>query len=100
MSSDRIAQLIDLMRDAQSVGDDDKVKEIQAEMFQVYGYSPTPSGRKKRASGSPEEGEMKSSKVDKPTSATMDATSNRATNKGICRGGGAAVKGLKFVGVR
>lgn len=33
------------------------------------------------------------------TDATMDATSNRATNGDVCRGGGAALRGTKFRGV-
>ena len=32
--------------------------------------------------------------------ALMDATSNRATNGNISRGGGAALRGIKFKGVR
>ena len=32
--------------------------------------------------------------------AVMDATSNRATNAGISRGAGAALRGIKFRGVK
>ena len=31
--------------------------------------------------------------------ATLDATSDQATNSKVCRGGGAALRGTKFAGV-
>jgi hypothetical protein len=45
-------------------------------------------------------GSGKKGKTAARNAATLDATSNRATNSRISRGGGAALRGLKFVGVR
>jgi hypothetical protein len=46
------------------------------------------------------EGGMAKSKTAARNSATLDATSNRASNRGVCRGGGAALRGIKFRGVK
>ena len=48
-------------------------------------------GPVKRAKGSPPEGE---------NSARMVATADRAGTSGVSRGGGAAMRGIKFRGVR
>lgn len=107
MPDNRIAQLKDLLADAKSMGDDDKVKEIEAEMFQMYGYD-SKSGRVKKAEGGDmEKKETKNRKNPDADfmqfsggGAVMDATSNRATNGRISRGGGAALRGLKFRGLK
>jgi len=89
MSDNRVAQLKELLRDAKESGDQDQIDILEAEMFQMYGFD-NKKGRVKRSKGSPPEGEV----------ATMDATSNRATNGRISRGGGAALRGTKFTGVK
>ena len=48
-------------------------------------------GPVKRAKGSPPEGE---------NSATMIATQNNADTPNVSRGGGAAMRGIKFRGIR
>lgn len=45
-------------------------------------------------------GEMLRMKDGGMVDATLDATSDRATNGDVCRGGGAALRGTKFRGVR
>lgn len=45
-------------------------------------------------------GEMLRMKDGGMVDATLDATSDRATNGNVCRGGGAALRGTKFRGVR
>ena len=45
-------------------------------------------------------GGMVKSKTAARNSATLDATSNRASNRGVCRGGGIALRGIKFRGVK
>jgi hypothetical protein len=113
MPDNRLAQLKDLLVDAKSVGDDDKVKEIETEMFQMYGFD-NKTGRVKKAMGGnlaklAKKEEKEYEKRKNPDAefaqfsgggAVMDATSNRATNGKICRGGGAALRGLKFRGLR
>jgi len=107
MPDNRIAQLKDLLADAKSMGDDDKVKEIEAEMFQMYGYD-SKSGRVKKAEGGDMEKKETKNRKNPDASfsnfsgggAVMDATSNRATNGRISRGGGAALRGLKFRGLK
>lgn len=54
--------------------------------------------RRNRKKGSPKSGEVKG--FSGGGEALMDATSNRATNGNISRGGGAALRGIKFKGVR
>ena len=117
--SERVAQLKDQLNDAIAAGDDDKVQEIEQMMFLEFGYD-SKTGRKKKAGG----GRMKMQKGGFPDltgdgkvtradilkgrgvklasggEAVMDATSNRATNAGISRGGGAALRGTKFRGVK
>ena len=59
--------------------------------------------RRNRKKGSPKSGEVKGRGVKGFSGggeALMDATSNRATNGNISRGGGAALRGIKFKGVR
>jgi hypothetical protein len=73
----------------------DNENEVEAEIIQIdpdyfrgkYMYG----GPVKRAKGSPPEGE---------NSATMIATADRSGTSGISRGGGAAIRGIKFRGVR
>lgn len=89
MADERLSQLIDLLREAKSSGDDDKILEIENDMFKEFGYD-AKTGKTKKANG----GEVKN------IPAMMDATSNRATKGKISRGGGAALRGTKFVGVR
>ena len=73
----------------------DNENEVEAEIIQIdpdyfrgkYMYG----GPVKRAAGSPPEGE---------NSARMVATADRAGTSGVSRGGGAAMRGIKFRGVR
>ena len=87
--SNRLSQLIDLLEEAKEMGDEDKIQEIETDMFREFGYD-AETGVVKKSKG----GEAK----DIP--AMIDATSNRATNGRISRGGGAALRGIKFKGVR
>ena len=110
MSKDRIAQLRDLLEEARDKGDDDKIKEIETEMFQVSGYNP--KSRSKNAKGGFPDltGDNKITRKDilkgrgvelsGGGAALMDATSDKAPNSGVSRGGGAALRGIKFKGVR
>tara|TARA_B100000085_G_scaffold280274_1_gene304913 strand:- start:578 stop:844 length:267 start_codon:yes stop_codon:yes gene_type:complete len=87
--SNRLSQLIDLLEEAKEAGDTDKIQEIETDMFREFGYD-AETGVVSKSMG----GEAK----DIP--AMIDATSNRATNGRISRGGGAALRGTKFKGVR
>lgn len=89
MADDRLAQLIDMLRDAKSSGDEDKIIEIENDMFKEFGYD-AKTGKTKKSKG----GEVKN------IPAMMEATSNRATNGTISRGGGAALRGTKFKGIK
>jgi len=110
MSNDRIAQLKDLLEEAIDKGDDDKIKEIETEMFQVSGYNP--KGRSKNAKGGFPDltGDDKVTRKDvlkgrgvklaSGGEAVLDATTDINPNGGISRGGGAALRGTKFIGIR
>ena len=73
----------------------DNENEVEAEIIQIdpdyfrgkYMYG----GPVKRAAGSPPEGE---------NSAQMIATQNNADTPNVSRGGGAAMRGIKFRGIR
>ena len=88
MSDKRLAQLIDSLRDAKEAGDEDKIVEIEADMFKEFGYD-AKTGKTKKSGG----GQVYN------IPGMMEATSNRATNGSISRGGGAALRGTKFKGV-
>ena len=87
--ANRLSQLIDLLEEAKEAGDEDKIQEIETDMFREFGYD-AETGVVSKSMG----GEAK----DIP--AMMEATSNRATNGMISRGGRKALRGTKFRGVR
>jgi len=117
--SDRVAELKDQLSDAIAEKDDDKIQEIEQMMFLEFGYD-AKTGRKTKAKGGrmtmkrggfPDlTGDGKVTRADilkgrgvklaSGGEAVMDATSNRATNAGVSRGGGAALRGTKFRGVK
>lgn len=88
MADKRLKQLIDLLGDAREMGDMDKIKEIESEMFLSYGYD-AKTGKTKKSKGG----------VVHDIPAMLEATSNRTTNGAISRGMGAALRGGKFNGV-
>ncbi len=94
MPDKRLEQLRQLLESARRSGkdsDQDTIEIIEQELFNRLGFDPAAKkSRVKRSKGSPPEGET----------AVMSATSNRATNGSISRGGGAALRGLKFTGVK
>jgi len=136
MDDERLKQLQQLLDDAKENDDDDKVIELEAEIFQMSsgnlndtelktirdnapkGKKPT-SKRMKAAKGGQAKfpdltGDGKVTKKDVlkgrgvplkmknggEVKATMVATSDRNSSGNVSRGGGAALRGTKFIGVR
>jgi hypothetical protein len=87
--ANRLTQLINLLEDAREDGDEDKIQEIELDMFREFGYD-SETGTVKKAGG----GEVKN------IPAMIEATSNRVTNGSISKGGRSALRGTKFRGVR
>ena len=97
MKDKRIKMLKDMLKEAMDMDDQDKIKEIEAEMFQVYGFD----NRKGKSMGSGKMGEKKGGKNKKVkgNAALMDATSDHSSGGSVSRGGGAALRGIGFKGV-
>ncbi len=93
---DRRETLLQLLEDARQNDDDDKIIEIETELFQMS------DDRKGQAVGgmAGKGKKLKMKNGGAANKARMEATSNRATKSGVSRGGGAALRGTKFVGVR
>ena len=87
--SNRLSQMLDQLEEAGEKGDDDKIREIESDMFREFGYD-AETGKTYKSAGGPV----------KNIPAMMNATSNRATNGAISRGGRMAVRGTKFRGVK
>jgi hypothetical protein len=81
MTKKKLKSFKEFVRDAQSKADADKGKEILKDVQDKL------KDRVKKADGGMVLKE-----------ATDDR--NRTPNKGVCRGGGAAIKGIKFSGVK
>jgi len=93
---DRREQLLQLLDDARQKEDDDMILEIETELFQMGG-----DREGQAAGGMAGKGKkLKMKNGGMANKARMNATSNRATKRGVSRGGGAALRGTKFVGVR
>ncbi len=103
---DRREQLLQLLDDARQNEDDDMILEIETELFQMgddrkgqaYGAMTDKELSKLAMAGKGKKLKMKNGGM--ANKARMNATSNRATKRGVSRGGGAALRGTKFVGVR
>ena len=102
-SKDRVAQLMDLLEEARGKGDDDKVAELEADLFKMRdkksdGGFPdlTGDGKVTRADI------LKGRGVELATGgmAVLSATSDIEPTGGVSRGGGAALRGIKFRGVK
>ena len=101
MDQERLKQLQQLLDDAKENDDDDKVIELEAEIFQMSSKDKKPtSKRMKAAKGGQAKKDVLKMKNGGEVKATMVATSDRNSNGKVSRGGGAALRGTKFIGVR
>jgi|TARA_X000001382_G_scaffold127935_1_gene116607 hypothetical protein len=102
-SKDRVGQLKDQLQDAKEKGDDDKVLQIETELFQMRdkkadGGFPDLTGDGKVTRKDVLKG--RGVKLASGGEAVLDATTDINPNGGISRGGGAALRGTKFIGIR
>jgi hypothetical protein len=82
-------------REKMAHGGKPKKKAPKGKHYMPDGTLMDDSEHKKMAKGG-----MVKGKTAARNSATLDATSNRASNRGVSRGGGAALRGIKFRGVK
>ena len=120
MDDERLKQLQQLLDDAKEKEDDDKVIELEAEIFQMSSKDKKPTSKRMKAAkgGSAKfpdltgdgkvtkkdvlkgRGEPLKMKNGGEVKAPMVATSDRNSTGNVSRGGGAALRGTKFIGVR
>ena len=117
MDDERLKELQELLEEAKDKNDDDKVIEIETEIFQMSSKDEKPKSKRMKAARGGEAkfpdltGDGKVTKKDVlkgrgvkmknggEVKATMVATSNRGSSKKVSRGGGAAIRGTSFKGV-
>ena len=87
MADKKLKSFKEFVRDAQSKADADKGKEILKEVQDKLKNKAAEQKPVKKADGGIV---LKQATDDR----------NRTPNKGVCRGGGAAIKGIKFSGVK
>ena len=89
-SKDRVAQLMDLLEEARGKGDDDKVAEIEADLFKMRD--------KKAKGGFPDlTGDGKVTRADILKGRGVKLTSG---GEAVLSAASAALRGIKFRGVR
>lgn len=108
MDNERLEQLKALLEEAKEKGDDDKIIEIESELFQMDvpgNLSSVELGKIKKSrmkaakGGEAKKGRGVKMKNGGEVKALDVATSNRGSSKKVSRGGGAAIRGTSFKGV-
>ena len=117
MDDERLKQLQELLEEAKDKNDDDKVIEIETEIFQMSSKDKKPKSKRMKAAKGGEAkfpdltGDGKVTRKDilkgrgvkmkdgGEVKATMVATSERGSSNKVSRGGGAALRGTSFKGV-
>ena len=101
MDDERLKELQELLEEAKENEDDDKVIELEADIFKMSSNDKKPTSKRMKAAkgGEAKKGRGVKMKDGGEVKALDVATSNRGSSNKVSRGGGAAIRGTSFKGV-